>query len=103
MRVEDIISLYEDGLDFLVLKGSPRHPRGTYDEGENLIRIYSRSVRDEDDYRITIAHEFIHAAHPDWSEVRTEMTARMLNMNHPEYIDLIMSVFYLPKYHRLPR
>jgi Zn-dependent peptidase ImmA (M78 family) len=99
-NIERVLELREDWDIQLRNKSSKigvnRIIKGCCYGDKELIEIYTNTLKDNDDYNITLIHEIYHALYPNLSEENVEFCARHTYKINPKFAEDIKSVFNLP-------
>ncbi len=95
LTIENIISLYTQGLETHLRQiPHPERLKGEcLDTSPLVINIYLPAIESEEDYYITILHEFIHARDISLKEDAVETEALLTFQHTPYIVDFIFQLY----------
>jgi|TARA_R100001530_G_scaffold2717_1_gene4384 hypothetical protein len=101
LDIENITYLYEDGWDINIILDKLTINKGLCKPDVLEIEIYPMNIRDHVDYNATIAHELIHAIHPNISERVVEHQGILVAATNIEVLVYARSLFEVPSYNEI--
>lgn len=75
MEIKEILEFIRDE-DLRIRNTNLGKLKGCWCPDNNIIFVDKKNCESEEDFRITIAHEFLHAIHEKWTEEKVERKAK---------------------------